>query len=229
MGLLSRFFTVVRANLNALLNLAEDPAKLLDQTVLDLNAAYQKAKDQVARSMADQKRMEKALLDQRGEVQKWEGRAVLAVEKGDDELAREALRRKNEHAALATQFDHELGLHTANVDKLKQSLRELETKIGEFRRRKNLLVSKHRRAEAQEQIGRTMEAMQGVGALDTAARMEEKIDQLAATAEAKMELSQEFQGDALERKFKQLQPGPDVERELLELKQRVQIEHKPGS
>ncbi len=94
MGIVSRFFTVVRANLNALLNRAEDPTKMLEQTLVDMQGAYRKAKDQVARSVADKKRLEKSLADQQREADKWGSRAVAAVEKGDDNLAKEALRRK---------------------------------------------------------------------------------------------------------------------------------------
>jgi phage shock protein A len=152
MGILSRIVTVVRANMNALLNRAEDPSKMIEQTLIDLETAYQKAKEHVARSVADKKRLEKLLMDHRRETKKWEERAILAIEKEDDNLAKEALVRKNEHTRLSTQFENELGAHSVNVEKLKDSLKELESKIGDIRRKKNLLVSKQRRAEAQDQI-----------------------------------------------------------------------------
>jgi len=227
MGILSRFLNVVRSNLNALLNRAEDPTKMLDQSLIDMEAAYKKAKDHVARSMADEKRLQKSLMDQQGETQRWQERALRAVEHGDDDLAREALRRKNEHARMAAQFEHELAAHASNVARLKDSLRELETKIGEVRRKKNLLVSKQRRAEAQEQIDRTIDGLGTTGAADTIARMEDKIEEMAALADARHELGQEFSGDRLEQRFQQLDTkGEDVDAELLELKQRLQIGHK---
>jgi phage shock protein A len=229
MGIVSRFISVVRANLNALLNRAEDPTKMLEQTLIDMEAAYRKAKDQVARSVADQKRLEKSLADQNKEVGRWNGRAVQAVEKGDDDLAKEALRRKGEHARIAAQFDHELGAHAVNVDNLKSGLRDLERKISEIKRKKNLLVSKQKRATAQDQIYKTIEGIQDAGALDTIQRMEDKIEEMAHLADARMELSDEFQGDALEKKFQELGPGEDVETELLELKQQLQLEDKSKS
>lgn len=229
MGILSRFVNVVRANLNALLNRAEDPAKMIDQTLIDLDTAYRKAKDQVARALADEKRMQKALMDQQAEIKRWEERAVLAVEKENDDLAREALRRKAEHTRQAAQYEAELAAHGSNVQRLKESLRELEDKIGEIRRRKNLLVSKQRRAEAQNQIQRTIEGIRGVGALDTIERMEQKIEDMSALADARHELSSEFSGDKLEQRFEQLGGGEeDTEAELLAIKQRLQIEHKEG-
>jgi len=226
MGIVSRFVAVVRANLNALLNRAEDPTKMLEQTLIDMESAYRKAKDQVARSVADEKRLEKSLADQKKEADKWNRRAVQAVEKGDDDLAKEALRRKGEHARIAAQFEHELGAHAANVDNLKSGLRELETKIAEIKRKKNLLISKQKRAQAQDQIYQTIEGIQDAGAIDTINRMEEKIEEMSNLADARMELSGEFQGDALEKRFQELGPSEDVDAELLELKQQLRLEDK---
>ena len=173
MGILSRFFTVIRANMNSALNRAEDPTKLLEQTLLDMDSAYGKAKDQVARSVADEKRLEKSLADQKKQADKWGQRAVQAVEKGDDELAKEALSRKGEHSRIALQFEHELGAHTQNVESLKDHLHELQGKIAEVRRKKSLLISKQKRAQAQDQIYKTVEGIQDSGALDTIDRMED--------------------------------------------------------
>lgn len=226
MGLLSRFIAVIRSNLNAALNRAEDPTKMLDQTLIDMEAAFRKAKDQVARSIADQKRLEKSLQDQKSEAAKWGERAAQAVQKGDDELAREALRRKHEHQRMAAQFEHETPAHTENVEQLRTALHELEDKIAEIKRKKNLLISKQRRAEAQTQIYQTLEGVQDAGALDTIERMEAKIEEMGHLADARRQLSGEFRGDALEKKFEALGPGSDVESELLEMKQRMQIENK---
>ena len=229
MGILARFINVVRSNLNALLNRAEDPTKMLDQTLIDMEAAYRKAKDRVAHSMADEKRLQKSLMDEQAETRRWEEGAVKAVRKGDDALAREALRRKQEHARRVAQFQHELGAHASNVDRLKDSLRELESRIGELRRKKNLLVSTQRRAEAQQQIDGTLEGIDATGAAETIQRMEHKIEEMAALADARHELRQEFTGDALERRIGELDGGDgEVDSELLALKQRLQIDHKEG-
>lgn len=229
MGILSRFINVFRANLTALLRRSEDPTRMLDQSLSDMESAYRKAKDRVAHSVADTRRLEKALADQRAEVQRWDERAVLAVENGDDDLAREALRRKNEHNRTAGQYEQELGAHGANVERLKDSLHELETKIAEVRRKKTLLVSRHRRAAAQDEVYRTMEGIDATGAMETIERMENRIEELAALADARGELYREFSGDDVERRFAELdaaRSGEDVDGELLELKQRLQIEHK---
>ena len=227
MGIISRFIQVARAQINSLLNRAEDPSKMLEQTLLDMRSAFGKAKDQVAHAMADQTRLHKSLADQQKNMREWNEKAVLAVEKGNDELAKEALRRKNEYARMATQYEHELAAQSGNVEKLKDSLRDLESKISELERKKNLLSSRQKRAEAQDQIYRTLEGVNAAGALDTIERMENKIEDMSAMADARQELSSEFQGDALEKQFAELAgKGDDVDSELLELKQRLQVEHK---
>lgn len=228
MGIISRFVTVVRASLNSMLNRAEDPTKMLEQTLLDMDAAYRKAKEQVARSIADEKRLEQSLAVQQKEVARWGGGAMKAVEKGDDELAKEALRRKGEHARMAAQFEHELAAHAHNVAGLKSGLGDLKKKIDELRRRKGLLISKQKRAQAQDQVYKTLEGIQDAGGLDTINRMEEKIEDMSALADARMELSGEFQGDALEKKIQELGPSEEVDSELLELKNQLRLENKGG-
>ncbi|HUJ76421.1 MAG TPA: PspA/IM30 family protein [bacterium] len=227
MGILSRFVTVLQANLNALLSHVEDPARILDQTIRDLESAYRKAKDHVAHAMADQKRLEKALADAQAEVSRWSEHAVRAVEKGDDTLAKEALRRKNEHARACVQASQELATQQGHVESLKQALQDLEAKIGEIKRKKAQLVGKQRRAQAQDEIYQTLQGGRGGGALETVQRMEEKIESMAALSAARRELHAELSQEQLERKFRELGAGsPDVERELLEIRQRLQIEHK---
>jgi phage shock protein A len=226
MGIISRFFNVIRSNLNVLLNRAEDPTKLLEQTLIDMEGAFQKAKEQVAGAVAGEKRLDKSLADAENQIVKWNNRAVQAVEQGNDDLAREALRRKADHTRIAAQFENESIAHSANVDNLKGSLRELETKISDIKRRKTFLMSKQKRIEAQNSIYKTVEGIQSIGAIDTIERMEEKIEDMAAITDARMEMSDEFQGDQLEKKFKELDSGPDVDVELLELKNQLQLENK---
>ncbi|HEX7928313.1 MAG TPA: PspA/IM30 family protein [bacterium] len=228
MGLFSRFMMVLRSNLNALLGRAEDPTKILEQTLLDMEHAYRRAKDQVAHSIADQKRLEKSLADQQSEAKRWQDRAVLAVEKGDDALAKEALRKKNEHTRFAASLEEQLAAHQGNVAMLKDGLRELESKIEELKRKRTILASRQRQAEAQDQIYKSIEGIRGAGAMDTVKRMEDKVDQMVALSDARRELSTEARGGQIEQQFRALEAGggAEVERELLELKQRLQIEHK---
>jgi phage shock protein A len=192
-----------------------------------MRSAFSRAKEQVAKAVADQTRLERDLAKQKQEMARWEQNAVKAVEQGNDTLAKEALRRKNEHLRFAAQYEHELTAQTANVERLKDSLRELESKIEELDRKKNLLKSRQKRAEAQDAIYQTLEGINAAGAIDTISRMEDKIEEMSALADARQELSSEFQGDNLERQFQELESqGGDVDAELLAMKQRMQIENK---
>lgn len=229
MGLLSRFIHVVRAQLNALLTRAEDPGRMLEQTLLDMEQAYRKAKEQVARAVADNKRLEHGLAEQHALVEQWSDRARVAVERDDDDLARDALRRKQEHQRMAQQYEQELSAHTANVGHLKEGLRDLEERIAEVRRRKALLLSRQRRAEAQDQITRVAEGIRDTGALDTLARVEERIDEMSRLADARVALNNELPGDRLEKRFEELDRGGDVEAELLELKEQRRLAGPGGS
>lgn len=223
MGMITRFVNIVRANLNSMLNKAEDPSKLLEQTINDMQGAYQKAKEQVARSVADQKRIEESYRKEEEKAKHWHERAILAVEKQDDALAKEALKRKTQHTQLATQYTSELSRHTQNVENLKTNLKDLELKITEIKNKKNLLISKQKRAEAQDQIHKTLSGINNMGGLDTIERMEEKIEEMGHMADARASLNDEFSGDSLESQFEKL-GSKDVDTELLELKQQLRIE-----
>lgn len=225
MGIFTRFFNLFRANVNAAMDRVEDPTKMLEQSLLDMSAAQNKVKDTVASAVADEKRLEATLRNERKETDRWNGRAIKAVEKGDDDLAREALTRKAEHTIRATQYEHEVAIHTKNVDDLKNGLNMLRDRINEIKRKKNLLISKQKRAESQDAIYATLEGVNNAGALDMVAAMEEKIDSMAALADARLEMSDEFSGNQLERKFAALDNSTlNVDSDLLELKKQLKLE-----
>src|SRR5438552_18572934 len=132
---------------------------------------------------------------------------MLAVQAGDDELAKEALARQKEHDDLGTQFEQQWHLQKQAVDKLKDQLRILNNKIEEAKRKKNILVARAKRAEAQRTIQSTMAGLSDTSAFDTFERMAEKVDAIEAEAEAGVELAGELTGDSLASKFKQLESG----------------------
>lgn len=228
MGIIARFILWFRSSANAAIAKAEDPTKMLEQSLADMQIAHGKAKEQVAATSADLRRLQKKQVTEQKEADKWNARALKSVEMGDDDLAREALQRRGEHTRISDQMRHEMEAHTHNVADLKSNLTLLGEKIGEIRRKKNLLVSQQKRAEAQDQIYATLEGVSSEGAMDVITRMEDKIDEMTALSEARMELSDEFSGDQLDKKFKDLDGGaPGVDQELLEMKQRLQLEAKP--
>jgi len=218
MGILSRMKTVLKSNVNAALDSVEDTEKMLNQTVLDMQEQLVKAKQQVAVAIADEKRLERQYKENQAQTESWMDKAKLAIQKGNDELAKAALERKTEYEGLASEYQTQWEAQKASVEKLKSSLRELERKIDETRRQKDLLIARNKRAMAQKQIHQTMAGMSSnAGAFDTFERMKRKVDEEEAKAEAAEEMA-DVSGDAsLDKQFAELEKS-GVDDELAKLK-----------
>jgi phage shock protein A len=230
MGIFSRIGSLIKSNINDLISKAEDPEKMLNQVLLDMQSSLVDAKKQVAVSIADEKRLQKQLETEQEKSKEWERKAMLAVRANDDNLAREALARKQEHDNIGGQYQAQWIQQKAAVDKLKDALRLLNNKIEEAKRKKNILVARKKRAEAQKTIASTMSGLTDTSAFETFDRMSAKIDQLEAEAEAGSELAGEMTGDTLESKFKQLETtSPVADSALLELKAKMGLALPPQS
>ena len=225
MGILTRIFNLFRATTSDLLDKAEDPGKMIKQMISDLEAQKKKAKEQMTEALALQKRLERDTEKEHKEAEKWEQKAILAVQNEKDDLAKEALTRKNEHLRRALDFENQLEMHRNNADSLKESYQTMEDKIDEIKRKQGLLSVKQKQAEAQEKIYKTIEGLGDTsGIMDTIERAEEKVENLQARAEAYQEISMESDQESLEKKFKELEhESPDMEIELLELKKRAAL------
>jgi phage shock protein A len=225
MGILTRIFNLFRATTSDLLDKAEDPEKMIKQMISDLEAQKKKAKEQMTEALALQKRLERDTEKEHQEAEKWEQKAILAVQNEKDDLAKEALTRKNEHLRRALDFEKQLEMHQNNADSLKESYQTMEDKIDEIKRKQGLLSVKQKQAEAQEKIYKTIEGLGDTsGIMDTIERAEEKVENLQARAEAYQEISMESDQESLEKKFKELEhESPDMEMELLELKKRAAL------
>ncbi len=225
MGILTRIFNLFRATTSDLLDKAEDPEKMIKQMISDLEAQKKKAKEQMTEALALQKRLERDTEKEHQEAEKWEQKAILAVQNEKDDLAKEALKRKNEHLRRALDFEKQLEMHQNNADSLKESYQTMEDKIDEIKRKQGLLSVKQKQAEAQEKIYKTIEGLGDTsGIMDTIERAEEKVENLQARAEAYQEISMESDQESLEKKFKELEhESPDMEMELLELKKRAAL------
>ena len=225
MGILTRIFNLFRATTSDLLDKAEDPEKMIKQMISDLEAQKKKAKEQMTEALALQKRLERDTEKEHQEAEKWEQKAILAVQNEKDDLAKEALTRKNEHLRRAMDFEKQLEMHQNNADSLKESYQTMEDKIDEIKRKQGLLSVKQKQAEAQEKIYKTIEGLGDTsGIMDTIERAEEKVENLQARAEAYQEISMESDQESLEKKFKELEhESPDMEMELLELKKRAAL------
>src|SRR3954470_2512221 len=231
MGIFSRLGSLIKSNLNDLISKAEDPQKMLNQIVVDMQNQLVEAKKQVAVSIADQKRLEKQRDEQSELSKEWERKAMLAIRAGDDVLAREALRRKGEHDHQLSEFSKQSDLQKQAVDKLKDQLRTLNDKIEEAKRKKNILIARQKRAEAQQSIQNTMRGLSDTSAFDTFERMAQRVDQIEAEAEASVELGGELTGDTLQQKFKALEGAGGVggDLALAELKAKMGLGPVPES
>jgi phage shock protein A len=223
MGIFSRLAQLIRSNLNDLISRSEDPEKMLNQVVLDMNNQLVEAKKQVAASIADEKRLAKQFEQEVANAQEWERRAMMALRAGNEELAKEALGRKREHDELAATFKEQWTKQKAAVDQLKKALRLLNDKIEEAKRKKNVLIARKKRAEAQKAIQETMSGLRDQSAFETFDRMSQKIDQIEAEAEAQSELAGEYTGDTLASQFTQLERTHSADEDLVALKRKMGI------
>jgi phage shock protein A len=217
MGLFDRISRVVRANLNDMVSKAEDPEKILEQSIIDMQEDLVQLRQAVAQAIAAQKRTQQQYNQQSTEANNWQQRAQLALTKGDENLAREALVRKKTHAETAATLKTSNETQMAQVDTPKRSLIALESKISEAKTRKDMLKARISAAKAQEQIESATGRLGTSSAMGAFERMEEKVQLMEARAQSAGELA----GADLENKFKQLEAGSDVDDELAALKQQM--------
>ncbi|HSJ64475.1 MAG TPA: PspA/IM30 family protein [Gemmatimonadaceae bacterium] len=224
MGIIDRLSQLLRSNLNDLISSAENPEKMLNQIIIDMRSQLAKAKQQVAAAIADEKRLRDQVEGEYKQAQEWERRAMLAVQNGQDDLAKQALVRYNEHLQHGQELDATWQAHKHETEKLKGSLRELNDKIEEAKRKKNLLIARQKRAAAQQRIQETMSGLSDKSAFEAFARMEEKISDHERKMLAGAEIDEEISGDRLAQQFRVLEKGAgtaNAELQLLELKQRM--------
>jgi phage shock protein A len=224
MGIFDRFSALLKSNINDLISRAEDPEKMLTQILVDMRGQLVKAKQQVASAIADEKRLRDQTDAEYKQAQDWERRAMLAVQEGRDDMAKQALVRHGEHMSHGQQLEQTWEQHRLETEKLKNSLRDLNDKIEEAKRKKNLLIARQRRAQAQQRIAETMSSLSEKSAFEAFARMEERIETNERQIRAHAEIEEEFTGDTLQRDFKQLEKGAggvSVDNQLLALKQKM--------
>ncbi|HET7460592.1 MAG TPA: PspA/IM30 family protein [Longimicrobium sp.] len=223
MGLFDRFSTMLRSNINDLIARAENPEKMLNQVIEDMRGQLAKARQEVAVAIADAAKLKKQADDEQKQAQDWEQRAMLAVRQGRDDLARQALIRHQEHAQRAQELFSTWQKHQEDTERLRDALRQLNEKIQEAQRKKNLLIAKQRRAQAQRRIHETMSGLSDSSAFEAFDRMAERIEQNERLALAAASVSEELTGDSLDREFKQLESGGDseIDYKLLSMKQQM--------
>jgi phage shock protein A len=226
MNIFDRIAMLFRSNVNAVISEFEQPEKMLNQIILDMRSQLVKAKQQVAAAIADEKRLHDQTRAEIKEAEDWERRAMLAVQQNQDDLAKQALIRRSEHMSRGDQLNLTWQAHKQETDRLKESLRGLNDNIEEANRKKNLLLAKQRRADAQKRINETMSHISEKSAFEAFARMEEKIDSNERKIRASAEIDEEFSGDKLAKDFKRLEAAggnQSAEMLLIQLKQKMGV------
>ncbi|MEO1591109.1 MAG: PspA/IM30 family protein [Cyanobacteria bacterium J06632_22] len=214
MGLFDRVGRLVRANINDAVSKAEDPEKILEQTIIDMQEDLVQMRQAVAGAIASKKRVEQQFEKSQSEANTWTQRAQLALQKGNEDLAREALTRKKSHVETANALKAQLDQQNVQVDGLKRNLIALESKISEAKTKKDMLKARASAAKANEKLQKTVGTLGTSSAMGAFERMEEKILQMEARGQAAAELA----GADLESQFAQLEAGSDVDFELEAMK-----------
>lgn len=229
MSLWQRIKLILSSNINAVVSKAEEPDKILEQLLVEMRNQYRDAKVQVGRAIADEKRLRAQLDQEASQVGEWEKKARLALKSSDEELAKKALLRKREvEGRVATLQEQWEGQKNA-VEGLKVALAKLNDKIEEAKRQKDVLIARHKRAVAKQEIHDTLSGISDPGTFDTFDRMTGKVEQAEAQAAASEELGQLTAGDTLEEEFKALEEADVGDSLLAELMERVEAEEEAAN
>src|SRR2546425_1288375 len=216
MALLERVSTLVRANLNDLIDKAEEPEKMIKQVILDMQNQLLQVKTQVAIAIADQHLLEKKQKENGDKVAEWMRKAELAVDKKEDDLARASLQRVESYRELSESFSQQVTDQKAQVENLKSALRKLEQKLTEAQAKADLLIAQHHRARA---VGKASDAKMASGNGSSASafdRMKRKVAHAEAHSRAKSEIA----ADNVEERLAALEKEDRIEQLLTELKRK---------
>lgn len=225
MGLFSRISDVLRANINEIISKAEDPEKMLNAAIEEMQKQLIEAKSRVAMAIADEKRLRKKYDLERDRAGEWEKRAMNAINAGRDDLAVEALARKKEHEAASRMYEEQLDSQQMAVDELKRALTALTGKLEETKRKRTILVARAKRAEAQRHIASTLHAANETSAAERLERLEARVEKAEAEAEATWEVAALTDGGVgadrdLADEIAMLE-APSLNEDLLALKDRM--------
>jgi len=216
MAVLERVTTLIRANLNDLIDRAEDPEKMIKQVIIDMENQLLQVKTQVAISMADHHLLQKKQGEQADKAAEWMRKAELAVDKGEDDLARAALERFQSFTRMADTYTQQVAEQKQQVDTLRRALEQLEQKLVEARQKSDVLIAQHRRARALERASDAQLVATGTGPAAGFDRMERKVMHAEAVSQAKSELV----ADDVDRRFAAIEKDDEIGRLLGALKAR---------
>jgi phage shock protein A len=214
MALMERVSTLIRANLNDLIDKAEDPEKMIKQVILDMENQLLQVKTQVAIAIADQHVLGKKQTESEEKTAEWVRKAEIAVDKKQDDLARVALERSVSYRGMSESYKQQVADQKLQVENLKSALQKLEQKLAEARGKKDVLIAQHRRARAVSRANDAQSASSGMSSGATFDRMKERVRHAEAVSEAKAELL----NDDVEDQLHKLEKQDQIEKMLADLK-----------
>lgn len=205
MSFIKRVADLLDANINALIDKVEDPEVMLEKYIMDMEQEYKETQAMVAKTIAARNMTQNRYNEAQKQVDVWEKNAMLAVEKGNDDLAKKALEEQSSHEQTRDNLKPELDNQSAEVENLKAILSKLESKINEAKSRKEVLVTKAANAQTKKKLAEFSAKISGSDSSEGFSRMEEKVNQMAAEADAMSELN----GQSLEAQFETLKEDSD--------------------
>jgi phage shock protein A len=217
MSILTRIRSLLNANINAMLDAAEDPEKMVDEYLRQMRAELSEARAATAMAMADETRLRSQYERNKSESDEWQRKAELAVQRDQDDLAREALLRRSNSQELVDSYQAQWESQHDQVSELRQALAKLEAKIDEAEAKRDLILAKNRRAQTQEAITSALQSVQGRTADESLGRMESQVDERLARADAMADLA----GQDLDSRFSDLETEQQVESDLADLKSKL--------
>ncbi|MFN0074309.1 MAG: PspA/IM30 family protein [Chloroflexota bacterium] len=217
MSILDRVGLLLRSNINDLLDRAEDPEKTINQLIIDMNNQLADVRKQVAGAIADENQLHDKFEDNQAKANDWEEKARLAVSKNEDELAKEALTRRNNFQQTADGFRAQWQEQSTQVAELKGALESLTAKVQEAETKRDLLIARSRRAKAESSIRETLQGIDKTSAVSDFERMDDRVSRQEAEAKALRQL----ETDDVEERFKKLESDSDVDAQLADLKSKM--------
>lgn len=217
MSFFNRVRDLVSANLNSMLDRAEDPEKMVNEYIRQLNENLYEAKTRVAAAMADETKLHNKMVQFQAESDQWQSKAEAALRASDEDLAKQALARKLQSQKLADSYKQQYESQDQQVEELQDSLVKLEARIAESKSRRDLIVAKRNRAETQEAIQRTVRGLSSSNAMDKLSQLESRVDDQLAQADAMTQLEK----GTLESRFADLEADQELNNELEALKRKM--------
>lgn len=209
-----RLASLFKAFMNSLMGKMEDPEMMLEQTYQDLQANLIQVRQAVAQAIATEKQLEQQLQKNKDQAATWHNRATMAVQQSNDELARQALQRKQQYTQAVADLEGQLKAQREATISLRARLTELEGEVQKAYTKKQVLIARDKAAQATTKANEILSKSTANGAMSVMEKMEQKVLERESKAQAMAELG----SDQLDKKFKSFEGQVDIEAELLALK-----------